>query len=173
MRVNNLDVSSAEGLPELEHEQAVMQHLHDIFKPILLSKNDELGFDADNPNSYLETAHILPKPKKGDYKFSPIYVRFKKRTIRNYILANKKSLIVRECEKLKGVKSYSISADLTKKRFSFMQALITSKTFSKVWHNDGRTVKFTLPRTGGKVYKIKMFECTPEALISKYSNALV
>lgn len=173
MRVNNIDVRSADGLPEIEHEQAVMLHLNEVFKPLLEPKKTELGLDVNNPNSYMETAHILPKPKTGDYKFAPVYVRFKKRSIRNFLLANKKDLEVRDCEKLKGVKSYSISADLTKKRFDYMQALIKSKTFSKVWHNDGYSVKFTLPHTGGKVYRIRMFEFTPQALIAKYSNANV
>jgi len=170
-RVNNLDVSSAEGLPELEHEQEVMKNLHEVFGPVLEPKNSELGLDLSNPNSYLETAHVLPMPKKGDYKCPPVYVRFKKRTVRNIILASKKEFTVRECDKKKGVNYYSMSADLTKMRFDYMQALISSKTFSKVWHNDGYNVKFTLAHTAGKVYKVKMFEYTTQALIAKYSYA--
>ena len=80
-----------------------MKHLHEVFKPILEASNSKLGLDLDNPNSYLETAHILPMPKKGVYKCPPIYIRLKKHTVRNVILAKKRELKVRECDKEKGV----------------------------------------------------------------------
>lgn len=172
-RFNGLDVSSADGLPELEHEQEVMKHLHEVFKPILEANNSKLGLDLDNPNSYLETAHILPMPKKGVYKCPPIYIRFKKRTVRNVILAKKRELKVRECDTEKGVFSYAMSADLTQMRHSYMQNLIASKSFLKIWHNDGQSVKFTLPGNPGRVVKVKMFEYTTQALIAKYYNAVV
>ena len=172
-RFNSVDVSTAEGLPELEHEQEVMNNIHEVCKPILELRNSKLGLDLNNPNSYIETAHVLPMPKKGDYKCPPVYVRFKKRAVRNIILANKKEFKVRKCDLKKGITSYSMSADLTKMRFEFMTALIGSKVFSKVWHNDGDSVKFTLARTSGKVYKIKMFELSAQALIAKYNNANV
>jgi hypothetical protein len=172
-RLNNIDVTSADGLPELEHEQEVIKVVHEVFEPVLKLRNSKLGLDLNNPNSYIETAHVLPMPKNGNYKCPPVYIRFKKRAVRNIILANKKEFIVRDCDKEKGVKSYSFSADLTKLRFDFMQALIASKTFTKVWHNDGKSVKFTLAHTAAKVYKIKMFELSAQALIAKYSNSFV
>ena len=169
VRINGLFVpeAQAKNISEYDHAKLCMAAVHEMLGPVLNKKKDSIGFSVEHPSDYIETAHVLPIPKSGNYMCPPIFVRFKNRNLRNLILANKNFAKVRKIDCEKGTKSYRIAADLTKRRYAVMQKLIQSEKFEKVWHLDGKIVKF-ITKKSEKVFKVKMFEITPNQIIEKY-----
>ena len=120
------------------------------------------------PGQFIKNAHILPIPKHakaGDYKAPPILVRFYSRPLKDFILSNKNDIRVRDIDSKSGVNRYSISADLTKMRYTAMQVLIKSKKFFKCWHIDGRVIKY-IKKQGDNIQSVKFFEQSHNDLLS-------
>ena len=169
VRINGLLVpgAQAKNISEYDHAKLCMAAVHEMIKPVLQKKKDSIAFSIEKPSDYIETAHVLPIPKSGNYLCPPVFVRFKNRNLRNLILANKNFAQLRKIDSEKGTKNYRIAADLTKRRYAIMQQLIRSEKFVKVWHLDGKTIKFVTKKSE-KVFKVKMFEHTPNEIIEKY-----
>ena len=169
VRINGLLVpgAQAKNISEYDHAKLCMAAVHEMIQPVLIKKKDSIAFSIEKPSDYIETAHVLPIPKSGNYMCPPIFVRFKNRNLRNLILANKNFAQLRKIDSEKGTKNYRIVADLTKRRYAIMQQLIRSEKFVKVWHLDGKTIKFVTKKSE-KVFKVKMFEHTPNEIIEKY-----
>jgi hypothetical protein len=148
------------------HNQAAMITIDQMLRPLLDANKSQLKMNITDHN-YLKNAHCLPIPAgaaPGTYKCPPIIARFHSRPLKDFILRNKHKLTVRPTDSELGVTKYRISADLTKDRYKIMQELIKSKHFYKVWHIDGRVIKY-VKREGDPVCKVKFFEKTVAQLL--------
>ena len=158
VRMNGVEINKDDE-KTLGHNQAAIKAVEEVLKPLLDANKDKLKMPTE-PGRFIKNAHILPIPKHaktGSYKVPPIIVRFYSRPLKDFILSNKKEINVRDTDCKNGVINYSISADLTKLRYEAMQSLIKSKKFFKVWHLDGRIIKF-IKKQGDKVQSVKFFE---------------
>ena len=62
-------------------------------------------------------------------------------------------------DKVKGVSRYAFTDDLTKMRYERMQKLIKSKRFYKIWHINGKIIKY-IKNKGDNVCTVSFFQYT-------------
>ncbi len=166
VRINGIQIDK-EDEKALGHNQAAIKAVEEVLKPLLDANKDKLKMPT-GPGQFIKNAHILPIPKQakaGDYKAPPIIVRFYSRPLKDFILSNKNDIRVRDIDCKSGVNRYSISADLTKMRYTAMQVLIKSKKFFKCWHIDGRVIKY-IKKQGDNIQSVKFFEQSHNDLLS-------
>lgn len=178
VRVNNLCIPEEE-VKKFGHINATRKVVFEkIFSNILQHPDVKKKCEMPIENFWdvVENAHTLPG-KKGS-KYPPtIIARFRERSVRNLILENKNitnsegvkllESTVSSCEKEKGIQRYSITADLTQINHGRMAKLISSGKFDKVWHLDGRVVKFFLKGQKGKPYTAKLSDKTADEIIDE------
>ena len=132
-RNHSIRIYDVEIDPEEEkkngHVPAAMSAVHNALKLVIPNISDKLKCPMDQPGQYIKAAHTLPSSKK-DGKVNPIYCVFYTVEMRNQILLSKK------------VHKQKVVADLTHKRRAIIQRLIASKKLFKVWHYNGRVIKY-------------------------------
>ena len=161
IRVNGVSIDP-ENEKKYGHNQACMMALDETLQPLLKLNKDSTKLPCKEFGDYLENAHCLKIPdgaKDGSYKCPPIIAKFIYRDIKDYILRNKGKIELRDVDKDKGVSRYAFTADLTKMRFERMQKLIKSKRFYKIWHINGKIIKY-IKNKGGNVCTVSFFQYT-------------
>lgn len=178
-RVNGVSVPD-EDVAKLGHINAVKKAVYDkVLSKII--QNDKVKMKIPSPyDKYwdvIENAHTLPTTKKDGFP-PTIIVRFKERSVRNVILEHKsvkniagervlESCVTRD-DKIKGVSKYTITADLTKTNLQRITTLMNSGKFERIWHLDGRILKFFLKdQKNGKPYIAKMSDKSAEEIIKE------
>lgn len=128
IRIYGLEVDPIEE-KNRGHVPAAMSAVHKAIRSAIPQISEKLGCPMDVPCDYIKAAHILPSGNKNG-NADPIYCVFYSNEIRNQVLLSKK------------IHKKNVVADLTQRRRAIIQKLISSKRFFKVWHYNGRIIKY-------------------------------